>query len=66
MNALEQGEVFVITRRGVDVGELRPIPAGAFVNTLGVKRALKRLPQVDFAAMREEADALLGSDFVGE
>lgn len=66
MDAVEAGETLIVTRHGVDVGELRPLPKGAFVNTLQVKRELERLPKVDFAALRAEADALFGPDYVDE
>lgn len=66
MDALEAGETLIITRRGVDVGELRPLPRGTFVKTSDVKKSLARLHKVDYAAMREEADAFFGPDLVAE
>ena len=60
MDAVEAGESLIITRHGVDVGELRPLGRGVFVNALEVKRALARLPRVDLAALRAESDAAFG------
>lgn len=66
MDAVERGEAFVISRRGVDVAELRPVPSKAFDNTLEVKRAFERLPKVDYTTLRKEADALFGPDRLGD
>lgn len=62
MDAVEAGEALIVTRHGVDVGELRPLGRGVFVNALEVKRALVRLPRVDLAALRAESDAAFGPE----
>lgn len=62
MDAVERGEMFRITRRGMAVAELRPVSAESFVPAAVVMRALAGLPSGDHAAERAEADELLGED----
>jgi antitoxin (DNA-binding transcriptional repressor) of toxin-antitoxin stability system len=64
MDAVERGETFRITRRGVAVAELRPASADNFVSTATVKRALADLPSGGYARLRAEADELFGEDRV--
>lgn len=66
MDAVERGETFRVTRRGVEIAELRPIPSDMFTPTAAVKKAFGRLPIGDFAAMRAEADQVFGEDRVGD
>lgn len=62
MDAVESGETLTITRRGVEVAELRPVSSGTFVPTAEVVRRLGRFPAGGLEQMRQEADALLGDD----
>lgn len=66
MDAVERGESFRVSRHGVEVAELRPVAARAFVPVAEVKRAFARLPTGDYAAMRAEADAFFGPDLVDD
>lgn len=54
----------MITRHGVEVAELRPIPVTSFVVTSELKEAFGSLPTGGYAKMRAEADSLLGEDLV--
>jgi len=65
MDAVEQGEVFQITRHGVVVAELRPVVASGFVASGSLKATFAGLQPVDLAALRAEADAVFGEDRVG-
>lgn len=61
------GEALLVTRDGVAVAEMHPVDATRprrrrFVPTSEAKRMFAGLPPVDYAAMRAEADALLGED----
>lgn len=62
MDAVERGETFRITRHGVAVAELRPLPREGFTPVARLKQAFAGLPTGDYAAMRAEADALFGDD----
>lgn len=66
MDALEAGEDFVITRNGVPVGELRPIRRMPDPTAEELVAAFKDLRGDSLGRMREEADALLGSDRIDE
>jgi prevent-host-death family protein len=62
MDAVERGESFLITRHGVEVAELRPIPVNSFVASSELKAAFESLPAGGYASMRAEADELFGED----
>ena len=62
MDAVEQGESFRITRHGVEVAELRPLPKDGFASIATTKQALSGLPTGDHEVMRAEADAAFGED----
>lgn len=62
LDAVEDGETFVITRRGVPVAELRPMFTEGSVPTEDVRTSLVGLPRVDYAALRAEADAFFGTE----
>ncbi|MEX2541591.1 MAG: type II toxin-antitoxin system prevent-host-death family antitoxin [Trueperaceae bacterium] len=64
MDAVERGESFLITRHGVEVAELRPVPVKAFVSSAELKAAFASLPPGGYARMRAEADAIFGEDRV--
>ena len=62
MDAVEAGETIVVTRRGVAVAELRPLPADPAVNRDELFKTLGRLPPGDYALLRAEADAFFGDE----
>lgn len=68
MDAVEAGETYHITRNGVEVAELRPLVTRK--RRLSAEELVARhrkLPRVDFAEMRREADELFGGeDRVGD
>jgi antitoxin (DNA-binding transcriptional repressor) of toxin-antitoxin stability system len=66
MDAVEQGEVFRVTRHGVVVAELRPVVASGFVARGTLNAAFDGLQTIDLAALRAEADAVFGEDRVGD
>ena len=66
MDAVEAGETYHITRNGIDVAELRPLARRKFSAAELVARHA-RLPHVDYAQLRQEADEFFGSqDRVGD
>ena len=56
MDAVEQGEIFLITRNGVEVAELRPLTRKRKLTTEELAGLLRAVPRVDYAEMRAEAD----------
>ncbi|MGH9163004.1 MAG: type II toxin-antitoxin system Phd/YefM family antitoxin [Vicinamibacteraceae bacterium] len=62
MDAVEAGETFRVTRNGVEVAELRPLPAEVFTPVTELKRALAGLPAGGYLEMRAEADEFFRDD----
>lgn len=66
MDAVEAGETFHITRNGVEIAEVRPLPRRRRLSTDELIERYRNLPEVDYAAMRAESDELFGEDRVGD
>ncbi|MDH6121553.1 type II toxin-antitoxin system prevent-host-death family antitoxin [Kitasatospora sp. GAS204B] len=67
MDAVEAGESYLITRNGVEVAELRPVARRRRLSAEELVARHARLPRVDYALMRQEADEFFGTeDRVGE
>jgi len=62
MRALDRGEVFLVTRNGVPVGELRPAPRRAFVPAAEVRATFGLAPALDRDRFRRDVDALVDQD----
>lgn len=62
MDAVAAGETVIVTRRGVEVAELRPLPADAAVTRDELYRTLGKLPPGDYDVQRAEADAFFGDE----
>lgn len=62
MDAVEAGETYVVTRNGVEVAELRPIARRRRLTAEELVEKYRRLPRVDRALMRREADEVFGED----
>lgn len=62
MNAVEEGEVFHITRNGIEVAELRPLTRKRKLSAEELVARHRRLPRVDAVLMRREADDLFGDE----
>jgi antitoxin (DNA-binding transcriptional repressor) of toxin-antitoxin stability system len=58
MRALDRGEVFVVTRNGIPVGELRPVRR-RFVSRDLLREAFAHLPSLDAERFRADVDAIL-------
>lgn len=61
MDAVEAGETFHVTRNGVEVAELRPLPRRRRPSAEELVARHRRLPRVDHALMRREADEFFGT-----
>jgi len=62
MDAVEAGETYHITRNGIEVAELRPLPRRRRLSAEELVARHRRLPRVDHARMRGEADEFFGTD----
>ena len=58
MRALDRGEVFLVTRNGIPVGELRPARR-RFVSRELLLEAFASAPRIDAQRFRDELDAVL-------
>ena len=58
MRALDRGEVFVVTRNGIPVGELRPARR-RFVGRDLLLEAFATAPRIDAERFRDELDTVL-------
>jgi len=61
MRALDRGEVFVVTRNGIPIGELRPVRQH-FVPRERLLEAFAGAPPIDPDRFRSEVDAFLDQD----
>jgi len=67
MDAVEAGETYHVTRNGVEIAELRPLPRRRRLTANELVERHRRLPRVDYVAMRQEADEFFGTqDRVGD
>lgn len=66
MDAVEAGETFHVTRNGVEIAEVRPLPRRRRLTAEELVERHKRLPRVDYAAMRAEAAEIFGEERVGD
>ncbi|MGW0193042.1 type II toxin-antitoxin system Phd/YefM family antitoxin [Nonomuraea sp. NPDC003201] len=62
MDQVEAGEVFHVTRNGVEIAELRPISRRRRLSAEELVARHRRLPVVDYAAMCREADEFFDSE----
>jgi prevent-host-death family protein len=56
---VQAGQTIIITRNGVPVAELRPIPPRRFVPRAVIADAAKRAPRVDAGRLRADLDAVV-------
>lgn len=62
MDAVEAGETYHVTRNGVEIAELRPLPRRRRLTAEELVERHRRLPRVDHIRMRQEADEFFGTD----
>jgi len=54
---VQAGQIIVISRNGVPVAELRPLPPRRYVPRAVIADAARRAPRVDAARLRADLDA---------
>jgi prevent-host-death family protein len=62
MDAVEAGETYHVTRNGVEVAEVRPLPRTRRFSAAELVARHQGLPRVDGAQLRREADELFGTE----
>lgn len=62
MRALDSGESFVVTRRGVPVGELTPVRRQRLVARDAAVEAFRNAAPIDAASFREDLDRIASQD----
>ena len=59
---LEEGETFIITRNGKQVGVLTPMSRPQFARMTDVLEAFKGLPEMSYAELRRDLDEFIDQD----
>jgi len=62
MDTVEAGEVYHVTRNGVEIAEVRPVTRRRRLTAEELVERHRRLPRVDRDRMREEADEFFGTE----
>jgi prevent-host-death family protein len=62
MDAVEAGETYHVTRNGIAVAELRPLSRRRRLSAEELVERHRKLPKVDYARMRQEADEFFGTE----
>jgi len=56
LREVQAGQTMIVTRNGVPVAELRPVPPHRFVPRAVLADAARRAPHIDAARFREDLD----------
>jgi len=65
LREVQAGQTIVVTRNGVPVAELRPIPPRRFVPRAVIADAARRSPRVDAGRLRADLDAVIDQSVDG-
>lgn len=67
MDAVEAGATYHVTRNGIEIAEVRPLPRRRRLTAEELVERHRRLPRVDAARLRQDADEFFGTeDRVGD
>jgi prevent-host-death family protein len=58
LREVQAGQTLIVTRNGVPVAELRPVPPRRFVPRAVIADAAHRAPRVDARRLRDDLDAV--------
>ena len=61
LREVQAGQTMVVTRNGVPVAELRPIPARSFVPRAAIAAAAHGAPRVEGKRLRADLDVVVDS-----
>jgi prevent-host-death family protein len=59
LREVQAGQTMIVTRNGVPVAELRPVPPRRFVPRAIIADAARRAPRVDADRFRTDVDAIV-------
>jgi len=59
LREVQSGRTIIVTRNGVPVAELRPVPPRRFVPRAVIADAARRAPRIDTARLRADLDAVV-------
>jgi prevent-host-death family protein len=59
LREVQAGQTIIVTRNGVPVAELRPVPPRRFVPRAVIADAARRAPRVDVDRLRADLDAVV-------
>lgn len=59
LREVQAGQAIIVTRNGVPVAELRPVPQRRFVARSVIAAAARRAPRVDGERLRADLDAVV-------
>jgi prevent-host-death family protein len=59
LREVQAGQTIIVSRNGVPVAELRPIPARRFVPRAVIAAAARRAPRVNATRLRAHLDAVV-------
>jgi prevent-host-death family protein len=59
LREVQAGETIIVTRSGVPVAELRPVPPRRFVPRAVIADAARRAPRVELERFRADLDAVV-------
>lgn len=59
LREVQAGQTIVVSRNGVPVAELRPLPARRFVPRAVIVEAARRAPRVDAARLRADLEGVV-------
>jgi len=62
MRGLDEGKTYLVTRRGVPVGELTPLRRHRFVSAEAAVAMFRGAPAVDLERFRQDLDEVAGQD----
>ena len=62
MRGLDEGRSYIVTRRNVPVGELRPLRRQRFVDSRALAEIFRSAPPVDLGRFRDDLDASVDQD----
>lgn len=62
MDAVEAGETYHVTRNGVEIAEVRPLPRRRRLTSEELVERHRKLPRVDHDQLRREADEFFGTE----
>ncbi len=65
LREVQAGQTIIISRSGVPVAELRPIPPRRFVPRAVIAEAARRAPRVDAGRLRADLDAVVDQSVDG-